>query len=1780
MQVDATVTMDEPNVADTSDGPVGVTSLPAIQRDRSSTGMRAKRSSSRVSTSTPSRHGGDEDASKTAVKVVVRVRPPLNPTDPGYDLIPQRFREPTCQVASNTKLIVQTQQGQQDKTQTFFFDRVFEEDVTQQDVWGYLSDSVNSFVQGYNVSILAYGQSGSGKSHTMGTSRPQEHDDPANVGIVPRAAQTLFDKLNGGAGRPQSGLKTPKRYSVQTPTQSASSDRSWTLKATYVEIYNEQLRDLLVPESTAQADRASVAIREDTKGRILLTGLTQRDIHSVEDIYDALSFGSYIRQTDATAINARSSRSHAVFSLNLVQKKSNESGIATPRRDKHMSMSGEGSESVVTIDSKLHFVDLAGSERLKNTGATGDRAKEGISINAGLASLGKVISQLSSKQANSHISYRDSRLTRLLQDSLGGNAITFMIACVTPAAFHMNETLNTLHYALRARAIQVRPEIQRKHEDGDKQASIDRLRAEVSFLRDQIRHSEHGIDRGSNLRIGQSDRTNKQQAELQIQLMDMQENYNALSQRHARLISEISKARDDENADTPVLKEAIGDGAMERLKRSNSFAEAVEQVVLEYEKTIQSLEISLATTRGTLTSTESLLLEKQTRLSYMETIQQQLQSRVQKATDRENNNESYLRDLEAKMEGSASGEEQSAMVISELRKELERVRENTSNVEDYVTTLEERLAEAEQDQEIMQRDIDRLEHVIERQRSIGRLDNVLSELDGARGNGESQDSTEMDSRPHMNGHQESYDPFRPAADDDVFDDNAARSDKTRPAELTTLPAAAQPTSPALLAPRSPAQDDFMADKLENLTQELFDLRSEHESVVTDYDNLQQKYQTALETLAKLEYDKETEKTSTEPSVSRPESFLASAGVKEEGEKAEQSGMQPSSSRSLLEELSSRGEVITGSEGIRTPDSDERLGMRDEIAVQDDTPASSDRGKEVGVKNLRRVNAEKDNSIRELTQNYKNLAEEHHAALLHVEDLKQELYRVNSMRPPSGSPSVARPASPALPSPSFGKFNARRKSEDQLGSDRASKSCASLKSIALDNLESDSVARHNFELNLNLVMTELHARSEKVQSLEAELTTVKKEMEGKQAIISGLTRERSSLKANSSSVDFSVVGQMRDQLMESEQQIRALHEQQSAREKEFQDQIDSLKHSLEHSRESALAANSEQLPTPTTENIPGDFPQTPLGELSQAEAGATRSAGNEQHVEDVERLQAELAAWETKHNGAMESMKASESNLLNTISELQESLRNAEQNMTAPSGLGITDAAPMSDEERTKHKEVVDALQREVEEYKTTANVHVEKLAQLEKSYTDILAHVEEESQSRDLSQNELKTHRDLITNLESQLEIHKNAVTLHQESLESLQASHSKEVEELKAAMQKAELESKERDVAFESQHNNSTELLQDELTKLQGEHTALLAAAAAALGAPTDSSSLRSQIEGLVEEGKELHTRHTKATNDMKSVQEELQTSQLKSADLQGKFDAVKEQLDAAQKKLDTVVKREKKSSRLVEELEEQLNSNFDSHQAATNRLSRMETESVQARQELERELEEMKMKNAALEQQASQFARHSTASDRGSINYNNRESLSPEAAAIALARSASQQSAARKSGSAPPTALPTAPPSIPLPALPGSDRAASPFQGGTPPGSRHASRDGAGASAGMTQMIEDQEARIRTIEKHLFAEKQLTATLEEALVDLETSANRTKTDMDGWKRKCQGLEDELVSLRKERTNSRASLQAVEEEREMRVRAEKARQALEQRMMELNSSKNNKKKKGGLNCF
>lgn len=1500
-----------------------------------------------------------------------------------------------------TSFSVQSPQGKK----LFVFDRVFDESTSQEPIWDYLSDSVTSFIKGYNVSILAYGQSGSGKSYTMGTSGPDDQHDPNVMGIVPRAARALFESLNSPQAR-QTGIQTPKRYSTQAlPTlgslgKNGTASKSWELKASYVEIYNETLRDLLVPEHVAQADRPQVTIREDTKGRILLTGLHQVAINSVDDLLGALNFGSSIRQTDVTAINARSSRSHAVFSLNLVQKRSDRPGSPPTSAEKRMSMPVDalsGAESVVTIDSKMHFVDLAGSERLKNTGATGDRAKEGISINAGLASLGKVISQLSSKHGNAHISYRDSRLTRLLQDSLGGNAITFMVACVTPAVFHLSETLNTVHYAQRARAIQSKPEIQQSHEDGDKQAAIDRLRAEVASLRDQIRHSEHSDRRGLG-ENGRTDRLKGREAELHTQLMDMQESYNALSQRHGKLISELSKARESDTADTPLLREAIGENALERIKRSSSFAQAVEQMVMEYEKTIQSLESSLSKTRSTLSSSESTLLEKETRIAYMETIQQQLQARVQKAMDREHSNESYLRDLETQMEGSTSGEEKNASLIAELRKELTRVRETEDSAEDYISTLEERLAEAEQDQEILQREIDRLEHVVERQRSIGRLDNLLGELDGIR---QTEPGANSPVQPvpvqklKTNGvhHRESYDPFRSDPMTGELDDfENAEGERPLPDEPVRFNESDRSLSgepdgydesehgPGLLgktirapafAPEehSPAQTDFMADKVENLTQELFDLRLMHESNLTDYDKLQQKYQTALETLAKLEYDKETTKGPETPRPSTPSSFLADAGM--EGE--EKVGMrgQPSSSRSLLEESPSHGlPKGTGEQEERERSSSDRdrTGLEEEIAVQID-PAEvplptddADTHKEMEL--LRRLHAEKEDSVIELTNNYKSLAQRHEATLAHVNDLKQELQKAHN---------ALRPASPGFNKPVF-----RRKSDDILHAnhDRASRSFASLKNIALDSFESDPDTRQNFELNLSTIMTELHGRTERAHALEAELGTVRKELEGKQTIIAGLTRERSTLAA-SSGVDFSVVGQMRDQLMESEHQIRSLHEQNAEMEKDFQSQIESLKASLtEHQKSTAVHAN--QLPTPSDDHIshmPGDFPETPALESAfpreldagQAVAGASVSQKGSEQADDIARLQSELAAWETKHQEAMQSMKASEAKLLNTITGLEASMRKAEEGAgssdRAAPGAEATAAAASLEEERAKHRQVVDMLQREVDQYKSTSTGHITKLEQLEQSYANILQQVDEDSKSRDLSQKELKMHRDLVSNLENQLQVHTSAVTMHQETLESLQGSHSKELAELKTSMDRAEQQSKERHAALEEHHNLVIQNMKADLVAAQGQVSGLLRSASSALGYETDPTQLHSQIKGLVEEGKELHTRHLKTTNELKLVQEELQNALSNTVVLENKIGELKMVNEEALLNLKKVSEKEKKSARLVEELEEQLNSNFDSHQQANHRLSTMQSETVNARMELERDLEDQKLRNNLLE-------------------------------------------------------------------------------------------------------------------------------------------------------------------------------------------------------------------------
>ena len=1350
-------------------------------------------------------------------------------------------------------------------------------------------------------------------------------------GVIPRAAAALFEKLDGGKApsnrNSMSGLRTPMRYSVNAAAMMAKSgERNWTLKATYVEIYNEQLRDLLVPETVPLHERGAVTIREDVKGHILLTGLHQVDINSVEDLMAALNFGSMIRQTDSTAINAKSSRSHAVFSLNLVQRKSKLQ--TTQGAEKRFSVPLEamtGGDAMVTIDSKLHFVDLAGSERLKNTGAQGERAKEGISINAGLASLGKVISQLSSRQAGSHVSYRDSKLTRLLQDSLGGNAITYMIACVTPAEFHLSETLNTVQYAQRARAIQSKPRIQQVTDESDKVALIERLKAEVAFLREQIRSTERGGDRRGNATIERPERQNEREVELQNQLLDTQENYTALSQRHAKLISEMAKARDGELADNRAFEETLGDSATERLNRSNSFAEAVEQVVLEYEKTIQSLEQSLSSTRSTLSNTETILLEKETKCAYVETVNQQLQARLQKLIDRESSTEHYLHDLEAKLDGHTSGEEKNSAIVMELRKEIARVRENEAACEDYISTLEERLAEADQDAELMQREIDRLEHVVERQRSLGKLDNLLYELDHIQQDGkdsESDGSTVNGRRSAIeHSRQQSLASRRSHKDvimetEDEGDDqgsivanqeNIGRSEIDGPVdngESIEVEASVSKPSNKSYPPQSPAQSKFVEDKLENVTQELFDLRVEHESTINEFENLSAKYETALRALAEMQdaidearhpNKRDSLLSVSSPVTTRPTSFLADARVNELKD-----GGQFSSSRSLSSELSSAGE-LPGTMEI----SDAETAIKKSESVDVVRDVANDETVAVEVENLKKLAAEKEQAQKALAEKYAQLEEQHMDALDLVEELKTEVSKakMNESTSPRSTTPVIR----------------RKSSQNVMMVDKAHRAFASLRNIATDSFEREPDVMANFELNLNTAMHELHTRSERVQELEADITAVKKEMETKMTIISGLTRERSSMK--SSPMDMSVVSTMRDQLLQSENQIRLLQETHAARENELLSEVEGLRASINAT--------------------------TTGGERAQDESNAQKEVQNKK----IADLEAELANWEGRHQSALASMENSEKHLLTTITEL-------EQQMSTLSG------------SQTTGDEAVNSLQKEIQEHKAAIAASATRMAELEQSHATTRAQLDEATKSRDLTVAEIEAHKTLIAGLEQQVSDHETVVQTHQDGLKLLHENHAREIDEITRSSQ---ADQEARLAELTAKHQQSTATLEADLAESRDELTKIATQVAFALGLDVSTDKLEERINDLLADQKALaleqkkssemerHLVELSAIND--AVMKELETVKSQHA-------TVSEKLAEKEKEANDLLTKNKKNSRLVSELEDQLASNFDDHQQANNRLSTMQNERNQRLEEanaaharVQTELEAIKEEYATLQ-------------------------------------------------------------------------------------------------------------------------------------------------------------------------------------------------------------------------
>ncbi|KAF8981072.1 hypothetical protein BGZ46_003309 [Entomortierella lignicola] len=724
-------------------------------------------------------------AIETSVQVALRIRPIFTDTKSQnrarqraenevialVERAPSRASTPSFSGASAGTHDHQPQQVAVVPLQRYFtFDHVFGPNASQEEVYqGSVKRMVDRFMEGYNVTVMAYGQTSSGKTYTMGTAaQTTENRGGLSEGIIPRAMSQLFHE----AKKPPPVYPGYKLPPLKT-----------TFRVSFVEIYNEDLIDLLVKGDF----RPPVTIREDAKGTIYWTGVQEIVVSSVEEVIHLLWFGSQNRQTHSTEMNEKSSRSHAIFSITLKQEKfvpthpppmsedaqnsllykrahskptngilsasssrpgtptaMGPSSIPTPftsgivapgsklRRQSTMSdISAASSDDPepegewITLNSKFHFVDLAGSERLKRTSAIGDRAKEGISINAGLHALGNVISALGdpSKRA-SHVPYRDSKLTRLLQDSLGGNALALMIACVSPSELNLGETLNTLKYANRARNIKNSSSLNQEINMDNPEylrSIIQKLKLEIKMLKEAkagvsagtgdttrttspdmsysrtMQSNRHSIASATTVVPGNFDDSTNEDRALSPSptrrlshyqsrdsiSTDISHGYlDAVQEEEDRYSNASSSALTTNGTSTSNTTPATA--STSPITRSNlvppippsseskSFKEFVEPVIEEYEKVISGLESHLAMTQAALKHSEHILEEQQGTINLLRNQQQTTGSDSDEPSTNtiQKDLESQLQTLQAQIEDAEVRKVQGDQHIQELEQKL------------------------------------------------------------------------------------------------------------------------------------------------------------------------------------------------------------------------------------------------------------------------------------------------------------------------------------------------------------------------------------------------------------------------------------------------------------------------------------------------------------------------------------------------------------------------------------------------------------------------------------------------------------------------------------------------------------------------------------------------------------------------------------------------------------------------------------------------------------------------------------------------------------------------------------------------------------------------------------------------------------------------------------------------------------------------------------------------------------------------------------------------------
>ncbi|KAK1945275.1 Kinesin-like protein KIF21A [Phytophthora citrophthora] len=381
----------------------------------------------------------EDDAA--SVRVAVRIRPLIG-------------REKVERCDECVSVLDEENQIVMGKNRAFTYDYVFGKYAQQSDIWRCVDPLIRATFDGYNSTIFAYGQTGSGKTYTMG-SGSSVHIPPEDYGIIPRVISYMFDQMDAK-------IQENAHFKAQ-------------LKIRFLEIYGEEIHDLLVTLGDSSGENR-VSLREGENGEVQVMGASEVEVVDADECMRLLERGTLCRTTGSTLMNAHSSRSHAIFTVTMVQ----HVPIGDPPADGKQLEEGD----YETRSSYFNFVDLAGSERQKRTQAEGKRLKEGIDINKGLLALGNVISALGDekKRGKVHVPYRDSKLTRMLQDSLGGNSRTLMLTCVSPADVNFEETLNALKYANRARNIQNKPVVNRD----EASAMTMELRRQVQMLQMEV----------------------------------------------------------------------------------------------------------------------------------------------------------------------------------------------------------------------------------------------------------------------------------------------------------------------------------------------------------------------------------------------------------------------------------------------------------------------------------------------------------------------------------------------------------------------------------------------------------------------------------------------------------------------------------------------------------------------------------------------------------------------------------------------------------------------------------------------------------------------------------------------------------------------------------------------------------------------------------------------------------------------------------------------------------------------------------------------------------------------------------------------------------------------------------------------------------------------------------------------------------------------------------------------------------------------------------------------